>query len=213
MNKLSRPQHHSRLNFQLRADLSWWVDFLSVFNGKTFFVDSDPVASEEFSTDACPIGGGGFFRGDWFYLNWEVDQPAVASAHINLKETFTVLAALDRWKHDLRDKCIVVRSDNHTTISALNKGTCRNQQIMQWLREIFWLSATYNFRITARYIPSKLACVAGVNGEGVLPLRLPLSFLTPATQATSKSNTVADAISRLHDPRVFSGLFLLFPQI
>ena len=36
----------------------------SVFNGKAFFVDSTPTALEEFSTDACPIGGGGFFQGD-----------------------------------------------------------------------------------------------------------------------------------------------------
>ena len=122
----AQPHHHSRLNFQLRTDLSWWAYFLSVFNGKTFFVDSELVASEQFSTDACPIGGGGSFHRDWFYLNWEVDQPTVVKVHINLKETFTVLAALGRWKHDLQDKWIVVRSDNHTKISALNKGTCHN---------------------------------------------------------------------------------------
>ena len=40
---------------------------------------------------------------------------------------------------------------------------------MQWLRSIFWPSATNNFQITARYIPSK-------------------------------ANTIADAISHLHDP-------------
>ena len=25
---------------------------------------------------------------------------------------------------------------------------------MQWLRQLFWLSATYNFRVTSRYIPT-----------------------------------------------------------
>ena len=63
MNTLSRPHHRTRVNKQLRADLSWWANFLSVFNGNTFFVDSEPVSSNEFSTDACPIGGGGFFSG------------------------------------------------------------------------------------------------------------------------------------------------------
>ena len=170
MNTLKRPHHHTRPTAKLRADLSWWAEFLSVFNGVSFFVNSEPVGSEEFSTDACPIGGGGFFQGDWFYINWEIDFPDLTKAHINLKETFTVLAALERWKHQLRNNWIVVRSDNQTTISALNKGTSHNPQVMKWLRKIFWLSATYNFRVTARYIPSK-------------------------------ANTVADAISRLHDPR------------
>ena len=154
MNTLSRPHHHTRVNKQLHADLTWWANFLNVFNGNTFLVDSEPVSSDKFSTDACPIGGGGFFRGDWFYTNWAVDHPNLESAHINLKETFTVLLALSRWRYQLRDKWVVVYSDNTTTICALNKGTCCKPQVMQWLRDIFWLSATctYNFCITARFI-------------------------------------------------------------
>ena len=76
------------------------------------------------------------------------------------KETFTVLLALIRWKHELHDKCIVVYSDNRTTICALNKGTCCNSLVMQWLRSIFWVSATYNFRITVRFVPSNANLVA-----------------------------------------------------
>lgn len=169
VNHMQRPHHHVRLNAQLRADLAWWTEFLGVFNGKTFFVESEPVQLDEFSTDACPVGGGGFFRGDWFYINWDTDQPRLADVHINLQETFTVLAALERWKEELRDQWITVRTDNTTTLSAINKGTSGNPLVMQWLRKIFWLSATYNFRVTSRYIPTA-------------------------------SNTMADAISRIHDP-------------
>ena len=169
VNHMQRPHHHVRINAPLRADLEWWKEFLGVFNGKTFFVDSEPVPTEEFSTDACPIGGGGFFQGDWFYVNWATNYPSLANVHINLQETFTVLIALERWKDQLRDKWIIVRTDNTTTLSAINKGTSSNQLAMQWLRKLFWLSATYNFRVTSRYIPTA-------------------------------ANTLADAISRLHDP-------------
>ena len=68
------------------------------------------------------------FQGDWFYTNWATDHPDLTDAHINLKETFTVFLALHRWKWYLRDKWIVVHTDNHTTISALNKGTSRYPQ-------------------------------------------------------------------------------------
>ena len=78
-----------RINTSLRANLPWWASFLSVFNGKAFFVASTPTALEEFSTDACPIGGGGFFQGDWFYTNWATDHPDLTDAHIDIKETFT----------------------------------------------------------------------------------------------------------------------------
>ena len=169
VNLMQRPHHHVRINAQLRADLEWWTGFLGVFNGKTFFVDSEPVPTKEFSTDACPIGGGGFFQGDWFYVNWATNYPCLANVHINLQETFTVLLALERWKDQLRDKWIIVRTDNTTTLSTINKGTSSNQLVMQWLRKLFWLSVTYNFRVTSRYIPTA-------------------------------TNTLDDAISRIHDP-------------
>ena len=169
VNSLRRPHHHIRPTAALKADLAWWAEFLSVFNGTCFFVESEPIDSDEFSTDACPLGAGGFLHGDWFYLNWAADCPVLAGAHINLQETYTVLVALRRWKQELSGKWLTVRTDNTTTVSVINKGTSRNTQTMCWLREIFWLSALNNFRLTARYI-------------------------------STSENTVADALSRLHDP-------------
>lgn len=55
-----------------------------MFNGKTFFVDSEPVPTKEFFTDACPVGGGGLFKGHWFYVNWATDYPSLENVHINL---------------------------------------------------------------------------------------------------------------------------------
>ena len=37
-------------------------------------------------------------------------------------------------------------------MSLLNKGSCKRPAAMDWLREIFWLPATYNFRMTSRHI-------------------------------------------------------------
>ena len=37
-------------------------------------------------------------------------------------------------------------------MSLLNKGSCKSPAAMDWLREIFWLPATYNFRMTSRHI-------------------------------------------------------------
>ena len=50
---MQRPHHHVLINAQMRADLGWWTEFLGVFNGKTFFVDSEPVPTEEFSNNVA----------------------------------------------------------------------------------------------------------------------------------------------------------------
>ena len=69
VNHVQHPHHYVRINATLRADLERWKEFLGVFNGKTFFVDSELVPTEEFSIDACLTGGGGFFQGDWLKIN------------------------------------------------------------------------------------------------------------------------------------------------
>ena len=43
---------------------------------------------------------------------------------------------------------------NTTMLSVIDKGTCSNQVVMQWLCKFFWFSVTCNFRVTARYIPT-----------------------------------------------------------
>ena len=83
------------------------------------------------------------------------------------------------------NKRIVIHSDNQAAVQIINKGTTGDDNIMRELRTLFWLSATYNFHLTAVYIP----------GE---------------------QNTLADAISRLHNSRhllnFYSILANSFPQ-
>jgi len=64
VNSLRHPHHHIRPTVALKADLAWWAEFLSVFNGTCFFVQYEPVDSDESSTDACLLGVGGFLHGD-----------------------------------------------------------------------------------------------------------------------------------------------------
>ena len=170
INTLKRPHHHTRLTQTLRKDLYWWIEFMDTFNGITFFVDWEPQPLDQFSTDACLTGGAGHFHQDWFYVNWALDHPQVQEYHINKLELYTVLLSLRRWQHQMRNKWMVVYTDNTVTLYALNKGSSRCPETMAWLREMFWISARNNFRLTACYV-------------------------------TSRTNVVADTLSRLHDPQ------------
>lgn len=116
------------------------------------FIDSIPVPSGQFSTDACTDGGGGYYCTDWFYVNWHANAPNIAKAHINVKELYTVGLAAERWAPYWANSHIVVHTDNITTMAAINKGTTRCAHMMPILRRLFWLSAVHNFYLTARYI-------------------------------------------------------------
>jgi len=105
--------------------------------------------------------------------------------HINHKETLAICLAATRWGHQWQNKRVIIHSDNQAAVQIINKGTTANDLIMYELRKLFWLSAHFNFHISAVYVP----------GE---------------------QNTLADSISRLHDPKhlltFYSLLTQLFPQ-
>ena len=149
MNSLSPgAKHRSASSFY--CDISWWVNFLHVFNGKQFFLDDRPTV--DFMTDSCSIAAGGYFRGDWFYFNFSLDNPAWSPLHINHKETLAIVLAAKRWGHLWANHRVIIYSDNQAAVQIINKGATGNDVIMQQLRELFWLSAMYNFHITATYL-------------------------------------------------------------
>ena len=104
-------------------------------------------------TDACNEGAGGSLGRDWFYFNWSQDWPQAEHFHINEKEVVAVTLATYRWAPLWLNKRILIYSDSSLTVSALNKGTCRNDANMKCIRNLFWLSAIFHFHLTARHLP------------------------------------------------------------
>ena len=155
---LKHTTHRVRINTEIRSDLLWWSRFIASFNGRSAILDQRPI--ECVFTDACDEGAGGSFGGDWFYFNWSQDWPQASNYHINEKEVIAVALAAYRWAPFWRDRHIIIYSDNTVTVSALNKGSCRNDAIMKCIRSLFWLSVTYNFHLTARFLPGVLNTAA-----------------------------------------------------
>ena len=156
---LSMPKSSSTKSFY--ADLSWWILFLSVFNGKCLFLEKLP--STDVQMDACPTGTGVFFQGDWLYHSFVLDTPEVRNLHINFKKVLAVILAAKGWGKLWCNKHVIIQSDNTTVVSVINNGTpVGNPAIMRYLRELFWLSAVYNFRITATYLPGCMNYITDV---------------------------------------------------
>ena len=149
MNSLS-PSGKFRLDSSFRTDIMWWANFLQVFNGTWLFLDLEPTV--HLTTDACLIAAGRYFRGDWFYHNFSIDSPTWESLHINHKETLAIVLAAKRWGKLWANQRVIIHSDNQAAVQIINKGTKACPIIMQELRTFFWLSAFYNFHVTAVYL-------------------------------------------------------------
>jgi hypothetical protein len=156
ISKLKKSHHHIRLSKLAKSDISWWVTGLNLFHGSTSFHCDSPLPSYQFATDACLSGGGGHFGSKWFYVNWACDLPEVKDMHINVLELETVLIAAELWGKNWKDCHILVRSDNVATVSAVNKGSSRNPEMLSIMQQIFWLSVKHEFRLSASIIPGKI---------------------------------------------------------
>lgn len=126
---------------------------MQYFNGKTKMVEDRP--SEPVCTDACNEAAGAFYRGECVYARWERAFPGAESLPINYKEVLALEPAVKKWAHCWTNKKIFVHVDNQAAVGIINKGSCKNPYVMNSLRNIFWLSAVYNFRLKALYYPGR----------------------------------------------------------
>jgi hypothetical protein len=150
---LRKAHHKVKLSATFHDDLKWWSSFLDVFNGKYLALSYAPT--HDVFMDACSGGAGIASGDDWYYVNWQVDMPEVADWHINCKETICAVLAARRWAPQWANSRVRFFTDNICTRANLSKGSAKNPILMPFLRELFWLSATYNFEISAQYVPGR----------------------------------------------------------
>ena len=151
LRPLRRNDHKVRLGEEFKKDIIWWLSLLEHTN-------SCPILPPELSiahvyADASQTGAGIVTQDDWEYIDWNLDMPHVQEKHINIKETLAIVAAVYRWAHKWRGHNIIVYTDNITARAAINKGRCKDKEMMCHIRNLFWLSHFLNFSITCMHIP------------------------------------------------------------
>ena len=71
------------------------------------------------------------------------------------------------------NQIVAVKCDNQAAVAMINKGNTASPVVMAWLRDLFWMSAIHNFRITARYVPG----IANVLADSISHLHDPSALL------------------------------------
>lgn len=149
--RVSRLHHYVDLNDGARADFAMWLEFLQSWDGKSFFQAPRISASSlELFSDASGLGCGGYFRGSWFSTPWPTD---VDLTNITVLEGFAVYAAVYVWKADLKNRQIVVFSDNEALVRVWASGSSRCEPLMIIMRQLFFLCVEGNISISMKHLP------------------------------------------------------------
>ncbi|KAL9972505.1 hypothetical protein ACROYT_G018824 [Oculina patagonica] len=175
----SRPCH---ISDDLKSDLHWWCTFLSQYNGVSI-IKIDPWITDPLflSTDACLTGAGGFFEGYFFHTPFPDFVLSSFGHDINILELLAIMVALKLWGDRLRGKRFLLHCDNANSVLALNSGRSRVPGMQACLREIWFLSALFDFEFRAEHIPDPPQLSLS---PSAVPVSLPaLSDLTASVQA------------------------------
>ena len=169
LSPLHEPHHKVRLK-NILSDLEWWSFWLE--NGTNLRRIWQPSQQLQVVTDACPLAGGGFCQGDWFFTHWPSDSPGLMPQHINTKELAAVVTAAYRWRSRWAGNHVTVLTDNSVTAAVINNGTAANITCLYLLKRLAHLALQYGFSIVAQHIPGRtnvLAdCISRLHQTGML---------------------------------------------
>ena len=100
------------------------------------------------STDACLLGGGGYFNGEYFHFDFS-EALIAAGKYINQFELFILWKAVELWDAKLKRKNILIYYDDKMTVDCLRSGISKNAFSQSCIRNILHFAAVNDFQIRA----------------------------------------------------------------
>ena len=147
------PHFRIRLSREVKADLRVWQTFLSSFNGRSFFLSDAWCTSNqvELYTDASGAHGfGAIFGPKWCYGKW---PDSWRHKNIAFLEFYPIVLSLHLWGSDMRNRRILFFTDNEALVHIINKQSCRDKDLMVFVRKLVLVCLSHNIVFKAKHIP------------------------------------------------------------
>ena len=124
---IKRLQHLVRLNSAVKSDLRVWLTFLSDFNGCSFFMH------EGWGIRSGALGFGAVFGDQWCYGKW---PESWKSYNIAVLEFYPIVLSVLLWGHRMKNKRVLLFTDNEALVHVINKNSCRDPLLMSFVRKL-----------------------------------------------------------------------------
>ncbi len=140
-----------RLNVSARSDILWWSLFAAQWNGTSMLVRFDKANPQvSVTADASGTWGCGAYEGSrWLQYEWPHHMEA---SHISIREMIPIVMSAALWGHSWLGKSVRFWSDNSSVVALINAGSSRENSLMHLMRCLSFITAKYNFVVSAAHI-------------------------------------------------------------
>ena len=150
----STPNHNVRLNSVARADIVWWLMFVSRWNGISMLHnpredEADIIVQSDASGN---WGAGAIWPPFWFSFEW---PRQLSSSSIQVEELLPVVAATALYGKYWTGKLVVFSVDNQAVVIIINSNHSREAHLMHLVRLLVFYACHYNFWFRAEHSPGK----------------------------------------------------------
>ena len=116
-------------------------------------VDNAPPDAHLYTDASGGIGCGAWSGRHWFQYFWP-DEFATRS--IAVKELVPIVMACIVWGKIWRQQNVLAHCDNQAVVEVINTGSCKDPELMQLLRSLFFITAHLEITLRAVHIPGLL---------------------------------------------------------
>lgn len=151
------PEFSVRLTAEVKKDLEVWQKFLNQFNGASIYKEQmflSPQVHHIYTDASTSSGCGGVFGKFWFYVAWPTEW--WTSQKTILLEIVPIYLALKAWASLLKNKYVILHTNNQALSISMNKMTSREPVVMSVIRLIVSLQLSFNINSRTDFIPGFL---------------------------------------------------------
>ena len=149
-----RLSHHLiKLNRESKEDLNVWLTFLANYNGRSFFIEERWANSQQLNlfTDAAGgVGFGAIFGSEYCHGLW---PDSWRHQNIAILEFYPIVLSLCLWGHRMANRSVLFFTDNEALVYVINKQSCRDKTLMQFVRKLVLVCLRNNILFKAKHIP------------------------------------------------------------
>ena len=153
------PSAHRPISDEIKADLRWWIAFLSKWNGVALLLEPQP-STGWLTSDASMLGFGAACGNRWISGRWpqHVLDLARRSKRESLPflELYALTTAVLSFAPYLQRKRLPITvkllSDSKTSVDCLCAGYSKDSAMLALIRELHFVCASYSFKIYPAFI-------------------------------------------------------------